>query len=61
MRNVPRLCRSIWVNRLDKKSEIEESMLEAVCEMHSNSRLSCQIEVTEALEGLVVRMPAKQV
>jgi 2Fe-2S ferredoxin len=50
-----------WVNRLAKKSEIEESMLEAVCEMHSNSRLSCQIEVTEALEGLVVRMPVKQV
>ena len=50
-----------WVNRLAEKSEIEESMLEAVCEMHSNSRLSCQIEVTEALEGLVVRMPAKQV
>jgi 2Fe-2S ferredoxin len=50
-----------WVNKLDQKSEIEESMLEAVCDVRPNSRLSCQIEVTEKLEGLVVRMPEKQV
>jgi 2Fe-2S ferredoxin len=50
-----------WVNRLDQKSEIEVSMLEAVCDVQPNSRLSCQIEVTEKLEGLVVRMPKKQV
>ena len=50
-----------WVNKLEKKGETEESMLDAVCDLQSNSRLSCQIKVTEELDGLVVRMPAKQV
>jgi 2Fe-2S ferredoxin len=50
-----------WVNELDRKSEIEEAMLEAVCDVRPNSRLACQIQVTEKLEGLVVRMPEKQV
>ena len=50
-----------WVDRLETKGEVEESMLDAVCDLRPNSRLSCQIKVTEELDGLVVRMPAKQV
>jgi 2Fe-2S ferredoxin len=50
-----------WVGKLEKKCEIEEAMLEAVCDPQLNSRLSCQIKVTEDLNGLVVTMPAKQV
>jgi ferredoxin, 2Fe-2S len=50
-----------WVDRLGKKSEIEEALLDAVCDPQPNSRLSCQIKVTEELKGLVVRIPAKQV
>lgn len=50
-----------WCSRLNKKSEEEEAMLEAVCEPRPNSRLSCQIRVTEDLDGLVVTMPEKQV
>jgi 2Fe-2S ferredoxin len=50
-----------WVDRLDQKSETEEGMLEAVVELRSNSRLSCQIKVMDELDGLVVRLPAKQV
>ncbi|MFC4312544.1 2Fe-2S iron-sulfur cluster-binding protein [Steroidobacter flavus] len=50
-----------WSARLDAKSEDETAMLEAVCEPRPNSRLSCQIKVTEALDGLVVSMPEKQV
>jgi len=50
-----------WADQLDKRSETEEAMLEAVCDLQPNSRLSCQITVTEKLDGLVVRMPAKQV
>lgn len=50
-----------WVGRLDQKGETEEAMLEAVCDLQPNSRLSCQITVSEELNGLVVKMPAKQV
>lgn len=50
-----------WVDRVGDKSEIEEMMLEEVCEPQPNSRLSCQIIVTESLEGLVVRLPARQI
>ena len=49
-----------WVNVLDRGNEFEEALLEAVCDAQPNSRLSCQIQVTEKLEGLVVRMPPKQ-
>jgi ferredoxin, 2Fe-2S len=50
-----------WTAKLGAKSDDEEAMLEAVCEPRSNSRLSCQIAITEALDGLVVAMPEKQV
>jgi 2Fe-2S ferredoxin len=50
-----------WLDRLDKKSEFEAELLEAVCDPRPNSRLGCQIRVTEELDGLVVRVPAKQV
>jgi len=50
-----------WVDKLDAKSDMEDAMLEAVVELQPNSRLSCQIKVTDSLDGLVVRMPAKQV
>ena len=50
-----------WADKLARKSETEEALLDAVCDPHPNSRLSCQIEMTEQLDGLVVRMPAKQV
>ena len=41
-------------------SETEESMLDLNPERQSNSRLSCQIEVTDALDGLVVQLPEFQ-
>ncbi len=50
-----------WADRVGDKSELEEMMLEEVCEPQPNSRLSCQIIVTESLEGLVVRLPARQI
>ena len=50
-----------WVDRVGEKSETETTMLDAVCDPQPNSRLACQIEVTEALEGLVVHIPEKQI
>ncbi len=50
-----------WVGRLDPISEDEEEMLECTAsERGPNSRLSCQIELSPALDGLVVRTPPTQ-
>ena len=49
-----------WVQKVGKKGENEEALLDAVCDLKPNSRLACQITVTEELDRLVVRMPPKQ-
>jgi 2Fe-2S ferredoxin len=50
-----------WVNRIGEKNATEAAMLDCVCDPQPNSRLACQIKVTEQMEGLIVRMPEKQV
>jgi len=50
-----------WVDKLNDKSEAEAALLEAVMDAQPTSRLSCQINVSDELDGLIVRMPAKQV
>jgi ferredoxin, 2Fe-2S len=48
-----------WVDRLALPSEAENEMLECTAgERRPNSRLSCQIEMTQELCGLVVLVPA---
>jgi len=49
-----------WLEKLPAKEDMEETMLDFAPDMASNSRLSCQIKVTPALDGLVVRMPKSQ-
>ena len=49
-----------WYNKLDEKSEGEDDMIDQAFEPKKNSRLSCQILVSENLDGLVVNMPEKQ-
>jgi len=49
-----------WRGRTGKASAMEESMLEFAENVAPNSRLSCQIKVTDELDGLVVRMPESQ-
>ncbi|MCB1388810.1 MAG: 2Fe-2S iron-sulfur cluster binding domain-containing protein [Rhodobacteraceae bacterium] len=51
-----------WVDRLPKKDPMEEDMLDFAFEPDpTRSRLTCQIKVTPALEGLIVRMPERQI
>jgi len=46
---------------LSKKSDDEEAMLDSTASPNKeNSRLSCQLKVTDALDGLVVYMPPRQ-
>ena len=49
-----------WREQTGEASAMEESMLDFAENVEPNSRLSCQIRVTDALEGLVVRMPESQ-
>ena len=49
-----------WTEATGKASQMEEDMLDFAFEVRPNSRLSCQIKVTEALDGLIVTTPPKQ-
>ena len=49
-----------WVAKTGEPSPMEEDMLDFAFEVKPTSRLSCQIKVTEALDGLVVHTPAYQ-
>ena len=49
-----------WREKTGKPSEMEEDMLDFAFDVRDESRLSCQIRVTADIDGLVVRVPAKQ-
>ena len=49
-----------WFDKVNKKNEGEDDMLDQAYEPKKNSRLSCQIIVSDDLDGLVVDMPEKQ-
>ncbi len=49
-----------WRDKTGTASAMEESMLDFAENVEPNSRLSCQIKVSDALEGLIVRMPESQ-
>ncbi len=49
-----------WIDKLPKQEKMEEDMLDFAFDVQLNSRLSCQIKVTSALDGLRVTTPAKQ-
>ena len=49
-----------WREKVGEASAMEESMLDFAENVEPNSRLSCQIRVTDELDGLVVRMPESQ-
>jgi 2Fe-2S ferredoxin len=46
-----------WYDRLPPASEDEEDMLDLAFGLTRTSRLGCQIEMTEALDGLIVALP----
>ena len=50
-----------WSDKLPKKEAGEEDMLDMAFEPRSNSRLSCQLIVSNELDGLIVNIPSKQV
>ncbi|WP_045391986.1 2Fe-2S iron-sulfur cluster-binding protein [Falsirhodobacter sp. alg1] len=51
-----------WADRLPAKDAMEEDMLDFAWQPDpARSRLTCQIKVTEELNGLVVNMPERQI
>jgi 2Fe-2S ferredoxin len=49
-----------WIDKLEPPDEAEQALLECVVDQRPNSRLSCQIVVSDALDGLVVHVPKTQ-
>ena len=49
-----------WLDKLPKPEEGEIDMIDMAYEPKKNSRLSCQLIISEDLDGLVVTTPAKQ-
>ena len=49
-----------WFDKLEKKDEGEEDMLDMAYQPNKFSRLSCQLIVSNELDGLILRMPLKQ-
>lgn len=49
-----------WQEKTGKPEPMEEDMLDFAFDVRPESRLSCQIKVTEDLDGLVLRIPEKQ-
>jgi ferredoxin, 2Fe-2S len=50
-----------WADKLPAKEDMEIDMLDFAYEPKETSRLTCQLKVSDALDGLVVRMPEKQI
>ncbi len=50
-----------WVEKLPAREDMEEDMLDFAYEPNERSRLTCQLQVTPELDGLVLRMPEKQI
>lgn len=49
-----------WREKVGPPSDMEEDMLDFAFDVRESSRLSCQIKVTDALDGLLLQVPEKQ-
>lgn len=49
-----------WIDRVPAASDDESAMLECAMHREDNSRLTCQINITPELDGLVIRLPPSQ-
>ncbi|MEB4211117.1 2Fe-2S iron-sulfur cluster-binding protein [Mycobacterium sp. 94-17] len=49
-----------WLAKTGERTAMEETILDFADGVEPNSRLSCQIKVSDALDGLILRMPESQ-
>ena len=52
--------REDWFEKTGNREEMEEDMLDFAFDVRDNSRLSCQIKISDAIDGLIVDVPEKQ-
>ncbi len=50
-----------WLEQLPAREDMEEDMLDFAYEPNERSRLTCQIQVTPEIDGLLLQMPEKQI
>lgn len=50
-----------WLDKLEPASEDEAAILDGAMRVEPNSRLTCQIRMSEQLDGIVIRLPVSQV
>lgn len=49
-----------WISKVGAADEDETAVMESAIEVTANSRLSCQIKVTDNLDGIVVHIPSSE-
>lgn len=49
-----------WTHRIGKAEDLESEMLSVAEEVRDNSRLSCQVVITDEMDGLVISTPESQ-
>ena len=49
-----------WFNKIPKAEDAEVDMIDMAFEPKKNSRLSCQIIISDELDGLIINIPSKQ-
>jgi 2Fe-2S ferredoxin len=49
-----------WIDAAGRALPMEEDMLDFAYDVRPTSRLSCQIKVTDELDGMIVRVPERQ-
>ncbi|NJN51543.1 MAG: 2Fe-2S iron-sulfur cluster binding domain-containing protein [Gammaproteobacteria bacterium] len=49
-----------WLARCTEPEELEINILDFAFDVRANSRLACQLEVTDAMDGFVVELPERQ-
>jgi ferredoxin, 2Fe-2S len=50
-----------WAEKISSADDFEAGMIEGAIDPGPNSRLACQITVTDEMNGMVVRLPAAQI
>ncbi|MEM9782869.1 MAG: 2Fe-2S iron-sulfur cluster-binding protein [Pseudomonadota bacterium] len=50
-----------WTEKLPEKDDMETDMLDFALDPNEHSRLTCQLKVTSTIDGLVLKMPERQI
>ena len=49
-----------WVEKTGEAEQMEQDMLDFAFDVTEQSRLSCQVKVTDDLDGIIINLPEKQ-